>query len=187
MPNWCENTVNVFGKSDELKKMIELMETENSRFDFGAVLPMPESLNVIISGGKKIDGEYITLWRKLEDGTEVAITEEEQSKLLDEYGATNWYDWNIQNWGTKWNSGDVSVDEEYEHINYVFDTAWSPPIPVMDELSRRFPSLTFVLRYEEPGMAFWGELEWHEGEMVAVKEGEMDFDEEAEEYSYIEK
>lgn len=45
----------------------------------------------------------------------------------------NWYDWNCENWGTKW---DVNIDLQSEamtrlsdnSLSFWFDTAWSPPI-----------------------------------------------------------
>jgi hypothetical protein len=47
--------------------------------------------------------------------------------------------------------------EEWEgHMEYSFDTAWSPPIEFFENLAKQWPSLTFVLQYEELGMAFKG-------------------------------
>lgn len=50
------------------------------------------------------------------------------------YGVLAWYDWCCQNWGTKWNacSGELQRDEENDFI--FFDTAWSPPIGIVDVL-----------------------------------------------------
>jgi hypothetical protein len=42
----------------------------------------------------------------------------------------DWYDWSIQNWGTKW---DVSETHEDENGYICFDTAWSTPIEYADE------------------------------------------------------
>lgn len=52
------------------------------------------------------------------------------------YGAPTWYEWCIANWGTKWNlhAGDGNVIDE--NGNVTFDTAWSAPKPIIDEIVR---------------------------------------------------
>ncbi|PWB71532.1 MAG: hypothetical protein C3F07_13930 [Anaerolineales bacterium] len=44
-----------------------------------------------------------------------------------------------------------------------FDTAWSPPIPVIEKLAAMFPDHTFELKYYEGGMGFSGHARWSEG------------------------
>ena len=53
----------------------------------------------------------------------------------------NWYDWRIQHWGTKWNCYECE-DEGPRRIAFL--TAWAPPDPVFDELSRRYPQIEFT-------------------------------------------
>ena len=44
-------------------------------------------------------------------------------------GIPNWYDWNCENWGTKWDSCHVEfIDETANTVDIQFETAWSPPI-----------------------------------------------------------
>jgi hypothetical protein len=45
-----------------------------------------------------------------------------------------------------------------------FDTAWSPPIPVIAKLASMFPDHTFELKYFEGGMGFSGHARWSEGD-----------------------
>jgi hypothetical protein len=70
----------------------------------------------------------------------------------------NWYDWNINNWGCKW---DVSMmDWEREDDNTIvmhFDSAWSPPITIYDFLETEGWSVRAM--YHEPGMGFAGRFE----------------------------
>jgi hypothetical protein len=44
-----------------------------------------------------------------------------------------------------------------------FDTAWSPPIPVIEKLSSMFADHDFELKYFEGGMCFSGHARWSEG------------------------
>jgi hypothetical protein len=57
-----------------------------------------------------------------------------------------WYDWSIENWGTKWD-----VNETYEDENgYIcFDTAWSTPHGIICQLSILYPELTFEVEYAD--------------------------------------
>jgi hypothetical protein len=61
----------------------------------------------------------------------------------------DWYDWNIANWGTKWDAQRVEVEREPGVLRYVFDTAWSPPLPVVDAWARLFPQATVTLDFQE--------------------------------------
>ena len=44
-----------------------------------------------------------------------------------------------------------------------FDTAWSPPISVIEKLASMFPDHTFELKYFEGGIGFSGHARWSEG------------------------
>lgn len=40
----------------------------------------------------------------------------------------DWYSWNIENWGTKWDASIIDYERLDDNtISIVFDTAWSPP------------------------------------------------------------
>lgn len=187
MPNWCNNHITVEGPKEELKRFQKLMETKYSRFDFEALLPRPKEFEGIISGHSKIDGVDCRCWRDI-DGKSVPVPQEELDDLTERFGASNWYDWNVQKWGTKWNvpGDEMSVDSSSKTIlQYSFDTAWSPPLPVLAEAARQFPTLSFTIHYEEPGNAFYGDAVWEDGELIFESDGEMDYDEENEEYICI--
>lgn len=61
------------------------------------------------------------------------------------YGERDWYDWSIENWGTKWNAGDTVVYSDFIE----FQTAWSTPIPVFVELSKRLKDITITVDYAD--------------------------------------
>lgn len=61
------------------------------------------------------------------------------------YGERDWYDWSIENWGTKWNAGDTVVDSDVIE----FQTAWSTPIPVFVELSKRLKNVEINVDYAD--------------------------------------
>lgn len=146
MPNYCSNNLTVRGDAATLQKLdAEYL----SPFSFGKVIPMPDELSK----------------------TDAPVRDEElAASMTEKYGAPDWYAWAVANWGTKWdivdNSGfgynEKTVSGENE-ISISFDTAWSPPIPVVRELSWLFPSLEFSLKYFEPGVGFAGDFTAHNG------------------------
>ena len=87
-----------------------------------------------------------------------------------------WYNWNVKNWGSKWNCGEVWHDRTTEQItevgstSYNFDTAWSPAEPVVAALAEQFPTLSITHRYCEGGMGFAGQVVYLNGEEVARDE-----------------
>lgn len=81
-------------------------------------------------------------------------------KLVPRPEAANddWYNWNINHWGTKWDacqatSGRTSPTE----LVFSFNTAWSPPAPVIQALTERYPAVTIGFRWEEE-QGYGGEL-----------------------------
>ena len=70
----------------------------------------------------------------------------------------NWYDWCVNNWGTKWDVTEpfVSDDVEEDSVTFSFDTAWGPPITAFQHWAERDGRVTYRLSYVEPGMGFVG-------------------------------
>ena len=67
------------------------------------------------------------------------------------------YNWEKENWGCKWGAANSVIVEEWEgHVEYAFDTAWSPPIELLETMAKQWPNLTFVLEYEELGVGYTG-------------------------------
>ena len=83
-----------------------------------------------------------------------------------------WYNWRLQNWGTKW---DLSEQEQREVADQLisesadfqatFMTAWSPPLQAIAALSEMFPHDQFTLDYFESGCWFAGTAIISQGEI----------------------
>lgn len=79
-------------------------------------------------------------------------------KAAAETGYTDWYRWNIDHWGTKWGSYEVEFEEpEGGVFEFLFQSAWSPPLPVFEALVKLYPSLTFDIKCFDEGWNFAGE------------------------------
>lgn len=77
----------------------------------------------------------------------------------------DWYNWNIREWGTKWEIQDAFVTQGTGELRYEFATAWSPPQPALSKLASQYPMLTFTLRCLDEGHCFASEMHWRNGFM----------------------
>ena len=91
----------------------------------------------------------------------------EKDKLLNhlvpmEENDPDWYNKQINAWGTKWEVSDVQFDvsEDGTEINMSFDSAWSPPVQAFNTWGEENPDCKFVLKYFEPGIGFAGVADW---------------------------
>jgi hypothetical protein len=85
----------------------------------------------------------------------------EAIRAYEKYGHLDWYSWSIAEWGTKWNAYSLSepvlnvIDPAgVADLAFKFDTAWSPPIPVLDKLAGMHPTLTIRVRAFDEGWNF---------------------------------
>src|SRR5207253_1211356 len=55
--------------------------------------------------------------------------------------------WEVDNWGTKWDAGEPVVDEKNERVT--FQTAWSAPLPWLEKVSAMevAKNIRFVLHW----------------------------------------
>lgn len=147
MPNYCSNVVEIQGPQHILKTLVE------HRLDFMKIHPYPPELD-ITAGREGAD-----------DSVEQRALVKAEKSNLKRYGYKNWYDWCVNNWGTKWNAGgdndamQVDYDEDVDNQSialFQFDTAWAPPLGVMEKLMETHPELSIECRYSEPGVGFFG-------------------------------
>jgi hypothetical protein len=65
-------------------------------------------------------------------------------KAYEETGYIDWYTWRWTKWGTKSNAYHFYLEaDDTNRLEFGFDTAWSPPIPVLEKLRELWPALTF--------------------------------------------
>jgi hypothetical protein len=163
MPHWCENELKVSGRKEVLErfrvKANHVRENGQEKvLSFEPFLPRPRELKSVVTGGLLgVPGGRYREHRD-ENGEIVRELVDEQA-LVAKYGAADWYIWSLQNWGTKWDAYYSEVEAWRDNeLFYRFQTAWSPPEPVIVEMSRQFPELEFELRYLEAGIGFHGIL-----------------------------
>ena len=73
-------------------------------------------------------------------------------------GDQDWYMWNVNNWGTKWDIADVYFENQAEEdsIEFSFCSAWSPPVEAFYTWAAQDGRVQFTLEYWEPGAGYVG-------------------------------
>lgn len=135
MPNWCNNSITITGSTETIKTLWEQATAEDGGL-LNAMVPQPDN---IFKGN---------------------LGQKEREQCAED-GVPNWYDWNVENWGTKW---DVSTEGlEFEDngdgtasITGWFDSAWSPPIDAYNTFCEDMDGVFLEAYYQESGMCFVG-------------------------------
>ena len=192
MPNWCVNQVDISGDEVEVAKLVEFVKSDENSFTFENIVPPPATPmyssdcthNKYVCGCESVaqpdpENEGKFMW--VIDGKKVEYhgkcpTHNEHSFSNH---PDNWYNWNINNWGTKWSAGEVwndRIDDDGKvdgHTSYNFDTAWSPAEPVVAALAEKFPTLRIAHRYCEAGMGYAGEVLYADGAEIRREDYDM--------------
>lgn len=173
MPNHIKNRLSVTGDEDKVKLFFESIRKEKadengetSAIDFEKIIPMPKELN-IESGSSSYQAKDLIEKCKTRNIKEYVMEHMDEFKQsvrpyienYIKYGYTDWYDWSIAKWGTKWNAYDV-VDMTSARI-VEFSTAWATPIPVMAELSKQHPEVKIKVDFADEDLGSncgWYEL-----------------------------
>ncbi len=132
MPNWVYTTLFIEGKDSELKEFADFIRNDN--------------------------------YYNAEDDPAKRVHLFDFGKLIPRPAGEreNWYNWNCNNWGTKWNACNVYIDNNEEGVlRYEFETAWGR---LSDELwakmKEKFPSLKFDLSADEEGGFFYSDTDY---------------------------
>jgi hypothetical protein len=192
MPNWCVNQVDIQGDEAEVAKLVAFVKSDENSFTFENIVPPPATPmyssdcthNKYVCGCESVaqpdpENEGKFMW--VIDGKKVEYhgkcpTHNEHSFSNH---PDNWYNWNINNWGTKWSAAEVWNDRADDdgkvdgHTSYNFDTAWSPAEPVVAALAEKFPTLRIAHRYCEAGMGYAGEVLYANGAEIRREDYDM--------------
>ena len=142
MPNWVYNVVKVMGNDKEAIVEFLKQHIKDNLFDFNTIIPEPED-------EQSCPREYNFNKNNGRFGGKGTLESTPDREWF------NWYDWRIDNWGTKWNSGGgqyfdydgILKSEGYIEIAIHFQTAWSMPMPVLKKLLEMHPELYVTVEY----------------------------------------
>jgi hypothetical protein len=146
MPNWCTNRLTIAGPDDKIQELLDKargpdQHGNEEEFTFHSFVPMPDDVfrgNLSMEDEKKHPGEK------------------------------NWLGFCRENWGTKWDCTRVAIEDGEEGGKVIhFDTAWSPPTPILDKISQLFPELSIVHEFADEGWGFVGENLYENGGLAS--------------------
>lgn len=149
---------------------IEISEAWNRFPDFNKIIRCPKELedlephHGIVTAVKKkfqapVSGNALVASMEFMSRDKQTLEFEGEEKQLfdkcceayEKTGFCYWYDWNIANWGTKWNS--------YSHKKlawniFKFETAWSGVPKLIEIVSEMFPGVRFIYKYADEDFGY---------------------------------
>lgn len=173
MPNWSENHTVFIGNEDTINHIYRAFNHYESEFDFNKLYPTPKVLGLyaapatVLSPAEftvlydapcpaSIDefiafaADYITnSYDQDREGVAFgmlnAVPQPVFNQIVDTYGAADWYSWRNKHWGTKWSGSEAIIElKDFNLLAISYDTAWSPPEELFDNLLNDFPDLQII-------------------------------------------
>ena len=192
MPNWVFTTMTIDGSEEDLlafKKKAGKSYATHFRGSFVAKEDGSKTYDseIII---EKVHESSLSFWNFVSptdldtyfsnssvkpEGYE-QMTQPEQLAHSLKFESDGWYDWNLRNWGTKWDAGDAYIVDSFPNdknlLVYQFQTAWSPAQEAFAAMVEQHPTLKFRFDCEEE--QGWGvEYEGTNGEIAVTNEWDI--------------
>jgi hypothetical protein len=180
MPNWCYNSLTIEGNAEDISAIKAQLNTPFQR-EHENWNPTTRQMEITTSA---YSNPVFAFWNIIKPTNLEAYNQQDDfSKPIEErlkFIGDNWYDWNVRNWGTKWDVAvpdndsyhETEIIEEWsDRLIYSFNTAWSPPAPAIENLSSQYPNLTFTLSFEEE-TGWGGEIEFVNGNTNIIEQYE---------------
>jgi hypothetical protein len=155
MPNWAQNSLVITGPTSLIDAVECAISSERSPVDFETIAPMPVNVDEIVARSRENSQSP------------------EGFEFLRDVPA--WYEWSVDNWGTKWNARADTCDDPQRRDNadgsttwsVTFDTAWSPPVPWVQKIAERFPQFSISLGTFDEQDNYASHSDWRGGELVS--------------------
>lgn len=143
MPNWIQTEIELSGSEADIKSVIDLIRNEQGDVDFSKIVPYPkywECPEKYFIKPTDIEVKQFGFSDKPRlHSSKFSID------VMEDYPYLDWYNWQVDNWGTKWNANDSYVISNY--ISY--QTAWCFSEPILKKLSELFPNVEFLFKYAD--------------------------------------
>jgi len=112
MPNHVYQKIRIDNWSEDkaLENLKGKIFNDKGELDFNKIIPQPDNI---------FNGD---------------LGEEERQMCIDK-GIPNWFDWNRENWNTKWNAYSFELNQDDSNtLSFNFLTAWNIPVPIMNKI-----------------------------------------------------
>lgn len=179
MPNWVFNSLYVHGNEADLRAFMDKASKPYTTYHKGKFVGSSYDADAVdvsvhkspisfmnFTSPEDLDTYYSTSSVKPEGYEEMTLDEKLAYSL--QFSSDGWYDWNVREWGTKWDACDATIEDDDPStgmISYRFSTAWSPAEGAYRKMVEQHPTLEFSFHCEEE--QGWGvEFESEDGELV---------------------
>ena len=173
MPNHCHNRVEFY--SDDTTAILKLHKIFSKGLEnddnvdtgsvFGHFVPEPDWTKVPLTENTVKEYSWDKPRGEVGECPVMIIDEEQPIRNGLRFKSTGvmddrWYNWRVQNWGTKWDCYSLEIDEcDMPHgFEVNFETAWSPPEEIHTAICEQFDDLSISWFYDEPGCEVAGYL-----------------------------
>lgn len=168
MPNHVYSRLIVSGDPSDIKKFKKAAygfygnsNKELSDLSCDAFIPYPKYLRKMDEKREKWltkytdwGGEKTWGWEFNEEAKKLGFDYKDVPK--DSYNSGG-HGWCCDKWGTKWGFYEVDLYLiSKNRLEYRFETAWSPALPVLKKMIKLFPELSFEYRFFDEGGNYWG-------------------------------
>ena len=164
MPNHCHNRVTFYPAGDNTDKAIEdikaikqIFEDENT---FTQIIPEPDWPNTPLAEKDVKRYSFSEPKGKVGELPVKVNAPFETYRFSSGEVDDRWYDWRVQNWDTKWDAYDVEQHDfdDPDQYEVTFNTAWSPPDAICNQIREDYPDVEVSWFYDEPGCEIAGYL-----------------------------
>lgn len=133
MADYCYIKMRITGEERNLKILKEKSTSlkkaykgEVLVFDFDKLIPSPKRI-------EDCEEKYL-------------INEHSHVQIEADRPWFNWYRWNNEHWGTKWNACESHVELYYDRLEIEFSTAWGVPQPVLNVFYQLAANLNLLVK-----------------------------------------
>ena len=195
MPNYVTNRIVMTGEQsriDELVRAVQFSDETPGSVDFSKVIPMPPELDIPectdTQDGFKLYSDFVEVY-KIGLGNRpfdpMNIPTRAENAFLnyrrgisdrvwtlgraayrnnEKYGFKTWLDWRMKMWNT---NSEGRRFEPFADNTLCFETAWSRAAPIVEQLSRMYPDVTFQYSWADEDFGNnVGEVELQNGEIT---------------------
>jgi hypothetical protein len=173
MPNHCSNRVSFYSDNEsDIKKLHEIFSKGLENDDevdtgtvFGHFIPEPDWSTIPLTENTHKEYSFSNPRGEIGECPKMIIDKERPFRSGLRFESTDvmddrWYNWRVQNWGTKWDCYTLEIDDsDLPHgFEVTFETAWSPPEEVCHAIREQYPNVSISWFYDEPGCEIAGYL-----------------------------
>jgi hypothetical protein len=184
MANLCSNRLRVSGSAEDVASLrAAIAGVDDGRelaIDFDSVLPTPPELRDRGTIESEQARDLVARYDAADDDDRVRMARQSpvlahmlmqrmSGKRVEEIVRWDAQVWREHNWGSRWtpNADSIRVESPSpSELIIQFDSAGTPPLPVIAAMADKFPALDFELLYSEPDNDIVGRVTFERGALV---------------------